>query len=65
MNPPGPDWRPQTVVQIPPPHALPVQDTTAIDDEEKQARTLTYGIGMVAGAALLVVLLVVCGRVLF
>jgi hypothetical protein len=65
MNPPAPDWRPQTVVQVPPPRELPVQNTAAIDDEEKQARTLTYGIGMVAGAVLLVVLFVVCGRVLF
>ena len=64
-TPPPPDWRPQTVVQVPPPRELPRQDSAAIDDEEKQARTLTYGIGMVAGAILLIVLIVVCGRVLF
>ncbi len=33
-----------------------------LDAREKEERTLTYGIGMVAGAILLVVLLILCGR---
>ena len=37
----------------------------ALDAQEREARTITYGIGMVAGAVLLVVLLVLCGRALF
>jgi hypothetical protein len=34
----------------------------ALDAQEKEERTLTYGIGLVAGAILLVVLLILCGR---
>ena len=37
----------------------------AIDGQEGEARTVTYGIGMVAGAVLLIVLLILCGRALF
>ena len=37
----------------------------AIDAEEREARTITYGIGLVAGAILLVLLLILCGRALF
>jgi len=63
--PPPPDWRPQLLIQPPPPRDLPAQDMHALDAQEREARTITYGIGMVAGAVLLVVLLVLCGRALF
>lgn len=63
--PPPADWRPRLLIQPEPPRALPSQDLGAIDAREREARTITYGIGMVAGAVLLVVLLVLCGRVLF
>jgi hypothetical protein len=53
------------LVQPPPPRPLPHQDLTALDAEEREARTVTYGIGLVAGAVLVVVLLILCGRVLF
>jgi len=53
------------LVQPPPPHELPAQDLAAIDAEEREARTITYGIGLVAGAILLVLLLILCGRALF
>jgi len=47
------------------PRTLPAQDTARIDAEEQSARTLTYGVGMVAGAVLVVLLLILCGRFLF
>jgi hypothetical protein len=62
--PPPPGWQPRMLVQVPPPRPLPPQDVTALDSEERQARTITYGAGMVAGAILLVVLFVLCGRAL-
>jgi hypothetical protein len=62
---PPPDWRPRLLIQPEPPRRLPAQNLAAIDAREREARTITYGIGMVAGAVLLVVLLVLCGRVLF
>jgi len=64
-TPPPPDWRPRMLVQPPPPRDLPVQDLETLDAQEREARTLTYGVGMVAGAILLIVLLVLCGRALF
>ncbi len=64
-DPPPPGWRPPVVAQPPPPRALPVQDETAIDEAEDSARTLTYGIGMVAGAILLIVMCLLCSRLLF
>jgi hypothetical protein len=63
--PPPPGWRPRVLIQPPPPHELPAQDLAAIDAEEREARTITYGVGLVAGAILLVLLLVLCGRALF
>jgi hypothetical protein len=63
--PPPADWRPRTLIQVPSPRTLPAQDDARLDAEEKAARTMTYGVGMVAGAVLLVVLFVLCGRALF
>jgi len=62
---PPANWRPRLLIQPEPPRQLPPQDLTSIDVREREARTITYGIGMVAGAVLLIVLLVLCGRVLF
>jgi hypothetical protein len=64
-TPPPPDWRPRLLVQPQPPRPLPPQDLAALDAQEREARTITYGIGLVAGAVLLIVLLVLCGRTLF
>jgi hypothetical protein len=64
-TPPPPEWRPRTLIQVPAPRALPHQDVPALDAQEKSARTMTYGVGMVAGAVLLIVLFVLCGRALF
>ena len=60
--PPPPNWRPRLIVQPEPPRMLPPQDLAALDAQEREERTITYGIGMIAGAVLLVVLLVLCGR---
>ncbi len=62
--PPG-GWRPPFVAEPQPPRALPAQDLAAIDAAERSARTVTYGIGMVAGALLLVAMCLVCSRLLF
>lgn len=65
MSPPAGGWRPQHVVEPAPPRRLPPQDHAAIDSDEARARTLTYGIAILAGAVLVVLLCAVCGRVLF
>jgi hypothetical protein len=62
--PPPPGWQPRTLIQVPPPRPLPPQDLDALDTAEQQTRTITYGVGMVAGAILLIVLFVLCGRAL-
>ncbi|HET9517689.1 MAG TPA: translation initiation factor 2 [Actinoplanes sp.] len=64
-DPPPPGWRPPTVAQLPPPRALPPQDEVALDEAEQAARTLTYGVALVAGAILLVVMCLLGTRVLF
>jgi hypothetical protein len=63
--PPPAEWRPRTLIQVPTPRSLPTQDSDALDAAERAARTTTYGVGMVAGAVLLIVLFVLCGRALF
>jgi hypothetical protein len=64
-EPPPPDWRPQLIVEPPPPRQLPAQDASGLDRAEVSARTLTLGVGMLAGAVLLIVVCVLCSRVLF
>lgn len=61
-EPPPAGWRPQNVIQPAPPRPLPPQDHRRLDTEEQAARTLTKGIGLLAGAVMLVLLIVVCGR---
>ncbi|MFC0528222.1 translation initiation factor 2 [Phytohabitans kaempferiae] len=63
--PPPRGWRPPVVVQPPTPRALPRQDNAGIDSAERSARTLTYGIGMIAAAVLVVVICLLCSRALF
>lgn len=62
---PPPDWRPMVVNQLPPPRHLPRQDPDRLDADERSARTVTYGIAMIAGAVLVVVSCLLCSRVLF
>jgi hypothetical protein len=65
QTPPPPHWRPPTIAQAPPPRALPPQNMEALDDAEGSARTVTYGIGMVAGAIALILMCLLCARVIF
>jgi hypothetical protein len=44
---------------------MPPQDVNAMDEAEGSARTVTYGIGLVAGAIALILMCLLCGRVLF
>jgi hypothetical protein len=52
-------------MQPPAPRELPRQDASGIDEQERSARTLTYGIGMIAAAVLVVVVCLLCSRALF
>ncbi len=63
--PPPPGWHPPMEIEPPPPRELPAQDHSALDSAEQSARTLTFGIGMVAGAVILIVVCTLCSRVLF
>ncbi len=64
-TPPPPGWRPPTVIQVPQARVLPPQDLEAIDNGERQASVTTYGVGLIAGAIALLVLVILCGRALF
>ena len=64
-TPPPHGWRPPVVERPAPPRRLPAQDTERLDREEQAATILTKGTGLFAGAVLLVLLLILCGRVLF
>jgi len=44
---------------------LAPQDIDKIEAKEKDARTLTYGVGLVAAAVLVVLSCLLCSRVLF
>lgn len=61
-SPPLHHWRPPQVVAPFPPRQLPEQDHGRLDIEEQAADTLTKGIGLVVGATLLVLLLILCAR---
>ncbi|WP_433370872.1 translation initiation factor 2 [Actinoplanes sp. CA-142083] len=63
--PPPPDWRPPTIAQPPSPRALPAQDMDALDDAEGSARTVTYGVGLVAGAVAVILVCLLCARAIF
>ncbi len=63
--PPPPGWRPPTYVRQPPPPQLAPQDLDKIESQEKDARTVTYGIALVAAAVLVVLSCLLCSRVLF
>jgi hypothetical protein len=65
MAPPPFSWRPDVIVEVPPPRRLPNQDHAAIDDEEAHARTVTYGIAAVVAALIIVLFCAVAGRLVF
>jgi hypothetical protein len=64
-DPPPPAWRPPTVAEPPPPRSMPEQDLTALDESERSARTVTYGVGLVAGAIALILMCLLCARAIF
>ncbi|WP_433214349.1 translation initiation factor 2 [Dactylosporangium sp. CS-047395] len=64
-NPPPRGWRPPVVETPAPPRKLPTQDTERIEREEQAATILTKGMGIFAGAVMLVLLFILCGRALF
>jgi hypothetical protein len=63
--PPSPNWRPPTIETPPPARSMPAQNADAMDEAEGSARTVTYGVGLVAGAIALILMCLLCGRVLF
>lgn len=64
-DPPAPGWRPPTIAHPPPPRSLPAQDIDALDEAEGSARTVTYGVGLVAGAVAIILMCLLCARVFF
>lgn len=64
-TPPPAGWRPPTFAQPPAPRALPPQDMDALDDAEGSARTVTYGVGLVAGAIAVILICLLCARAIF
>jgi hypothetical protein len=62
---PAPGWRPPTMISVPAPRNLPAQDQESIERVERRALTTTYGVGMIAGAIGLLLLIVLCGRLVF
>ena len=64
-TPPPHGWRPPMVFQPAPPRVMPRQDEDRLDREEQAATILTKGVGIFAGAVTLVLLLILCGRILF
>ena len=63
-TPPPPGWRPPLHVQPPPPRRLPPQDMAELDLAEQRAQRLTWTVGAVAGALLLVLTCALCSRLL-
>ena len=53
------------MVQPAEPRALPSQSKAELDLREQSASTVTRGLGLVAGAIMIVMLLILCGRWLF
>ena len=47
------------------PRPMPKQDHGALDAAEREALIFTYGVGILAGAVLLVLLFVICARAIF
>lgn len=64
-EPPPRGWRPPLVAPPATPRTLPPQDRERIDAEERAAHTLTLGVGMIAGAILLIATCLLCSRALF
>jgi hypothetical protein len=44
---------------------MPAQDLGALDESERSARTVTYGVGLVVGAIALILMCLLCARAIF
>jgi hypothetical protein len=44
---------------------MPAQDMDALDETERSAKTVTYGLGLVAGAIALILLCLLCAHAIF
>jgi hypothetical protein len=64
-DPPPGNWRPPIVSQPPPPRSMPGQNLDALNEAEGSAKTVTYGVGLVAAAIALIVMVLLCARVIF
>ncbi|HEV8571379.1 MAG TPA: translation initiation factor 2 [Actinoplanes sp.] len=64
-EPPPATWRPPVVPQPPPPRSMPEQDMDALDEEEGSAKTVTYGIGLVAAAIAVILMCLLCARAIY
>jgi hypothetical protein len=64
-DPPPGNWRPPVIHQPAPPRSMPPQNADALDESERSARTVTYGVGLVAGAIGLILMCLLCARALF
>jgi hypothetical protein len=53
------------VAEPPPPRDMPAQDLDAVAEDERSAKTMTYGIGLVAGAIALILMCLLCARAIF
>ncbi|WP_239095605.1 hypothetical protein [Micromonospora lutea] len=62
---PPPGWRPPVHLQPAPPRHLPAQDMTGLDAQEQRAQRVTWIVGAVAGAVLVVLTCLLCTRLLF
>ncbi|WP_434742781.1 hypothetical protein [Micromonospora sp. SH-82] len=58
-------WRPPLHLQPAAPRRLPAQDMVELDTDEQRAQRITYMVGSVAGAVLLILLCLFCTRLLF
>ncbi|MFY1574310.1 hypothetical protein ACN26Z_05400 [Verrucosispora sp. WMMD703] len=62
---PPPGWRPPVHLQAAPPRQLPAQDMVSLDAQEQRAQRVTWAVGAVAGAVLVVLTCLLCTRLLF
>ncbi|MFD1081662.1 hypothetical protein [Micromonospora andamanensis] len=62
---PPPGWRPPVHLQPAPPRQLPGQDMIALDAQEQRAQRVTWAVGAIAGAVLVVLTCLLCTRLLF
>jgi hypothetical protein len=44
---------------------MPAQDVGALDEAEGSANTVTYGVGLVAAAIAVILIILLCARVVF